>query len=78
MAVTWKEIVKGAVSTGSSTGTGGQQTIAHGLGAKPNLVSVTPDVTDASASVKGLGKDNTNIYVTVTSGKAFDWVAMVI
>lgn len=76
MAVAWKEILKGAISTGTSEGTGADQTIAHGLGASPNLVSIVP--TASGTSVTGLYVDSTNIHVTVTSGKAYGWVAAVL
>ena len=65
-----------AYGKGTSTGTGTQQTIAHGCGGKPDLISITPDVTDGSCSVIGVGKDATNIYCTVTSGKDYGWVAI--
>lgn len=60
---------------GSATGSGTQQSITHGLGAAPKLISITPNVTDGSAAVTKLGKDATFIYVTVTNNKPFDWVA---
>lgn len=68
--------IVGKVAKGTSEGTGSSQTIAHGLGAAPNMVSIVP--TAASTSVTGLYVDATNIYVTVTSGKAYGWSAMVI
>jgi len=76
MAVAWKEILKGAISAGTSEGTGADQSIAHGLGASPNLVSIVP--TASGTSVTALYVDSTNIHVTVTSGKAFCWMAAVL
>lgn len=76
MTAVWKEVVKGAISKGTSTGTGSAQTIAHNLGASPNLISVVP--TETGAAVTGLYVDSTNIYLTVTDGKDYAWVAMVI
>ncbi len=74
MAVTWKEILKGAISTGSSTGTSSQQSIAHGLGTTPNLVSIVPTASGAD-TVSLDYADSTYIYVTVTSGKTYNWLA---
>jgi hypothetical protein len=76
MAVAWKEILKGAFSTGTSEGTGSNQQISHGLGASPNIVSIVP--TESGATVSGLYVDSTNINVTVTSGKDFGWFAGVV
>ena len=59
-------------ATGSSTGTGAEQTIAHGLRAEPHSVSVTPNVAGATAT---WWADDTNIYPTVTAGKTFHWSA---
>lgn len=76
MAATWKEFMKGAFSTGSTSGTGSNQQIAHGLGAAPNLVSIVP--TDSGTSVTGLYVNSTYINITVTSGKGFNWMAGVV
>jgi hypothetical protein len=76
MTATWGEVVKGKIATGTSTGTGAAQTIAHGLAVAPNLVSVVP--TTAATTVTGLYVDATNIYLTVTTSAAYGWVAMVL
>lgn len=77
MAETWKEFATGAFAHGNSTGTGSGQTIAHGLGAAPNFVSIVP--TEAGIDeVSGLYVDATNIYVTVTSGIDYNWTAGII
>lgn len=55
-------------ATGRS-GTGSEETIAHGLGAVPNLVSVVGEETGGAAS--NVWADTTNVYVTYTSGKAY-------
>ena len=65
-----------AVGKGTSTGTGASQTIAHGLSSIPNVISIVP--TESSAVVTGLYVDNTNLYLTVTDGKDYAWVAMVV
>ena len=62
-------------SSGSSTGTGAEQTIAHGLIAAPSKVVIVPTVTDGL--VVKVWADTANIYPTVTSGKAFNWSAEV-
>ena len=60
---------------GSSTGTGSAQTIAHRLVTAPIKVSVTPTV--IGATVSSVWADATNIYVTVTNGKTYNWSAEV-
>jgi len=62
-------------NNGSSIGTGSVQTIAHGLVSTPNKAVITP--TASGATVSGLYVDDTNIYMTVTSGKTFNWEAEV-
>lgn len=62
-------------ASGSSTGTGSEQTIAHGLVAAPSKVVIVPTVT--GATVSDMWADATNIYCTVTNGKAFNWSAEV-
>jgi hypothetical protein len=63
----------GQRSTGSSTGTGAEQTIAHGLGVTPTAVIVTPTAT--GATVTNVWADATNIHVTVTDDIGFNWSA---
>lgn len=60
-------------NNGTSTGTGAEQTIAHGLVGVPDRVNFVPTVT--GATVSGWWADATNIYVTVTSGKTYNWFA---
>jgi len=62
-------------NSGNNTGTGAQQTIAHGLVSTPKLVTVIPNVT--GATVSSVWADATNIYCTVTNGKTYNWVATV-
>ena len=64
-------------NSGTSTGTGSEQTIAHGLGAAPKRVEAYPTEDPAgTVFVWGTpGKDATNIYITVTSGKDYTWIA---
>ena len=62
-------------ASGSSTGTGSEQTIAHGLVAAPSKVAIVPTAT--GATVSAVWADATNIYCTVTTGKAFNWSAEV-
>ena len=66
-------------NSGTSTGTGSEQTIAHGLGATPKRVYAYP-TEDPAGTVFAWGTpgaDATNIYITVTSGKDFTWIAEV-
>lgn len=60
-------------NSGNSTGTGAEQTIPHGLVGTPNNVVIIP--TASGATVSGLYANATNIYVTVTSGKTYNWYA---
>ena len=63
---------------GTSTGTGSQQTIAHGLSAKPTTVKIYPTEDPAGTTIVwGIpAADATNIYATVTSGKGYTWEAI--
>lgn len=60
---------------GTSTGTGAQQTIAHGLGVTPNVVFITPTATGATEACQSAAADATNIYLTVTNLKTYQWYA---
>lgn len=63
-----------AKNSGTSTGIGAQQTIPHGLSnGTPNNVTVISSV--KGATVIGVWADATNIYCTVTTGKAYGWTA---
>ena len=64
-------------TSGTSTGTGSEQTIAHGMGEEPGKVEAYP-TEDPAGTVFTWGtpgKDATNIYITVTSGKDYTWIA---
>jgi parallel beta-helix repeat protein len=60
-------------NTAESTGTGAEQTIAHGLVNMPCLVTVVPEST--GTTISNIWADATNIYVTVTNGKDYLWGA---
>lgn len=60
-------------SIGTSTGTGSQQTIAHGLGAIPASLSIVLLSTGVTSIY--VWADATNIYPNVTSGKGYKWMA---
>lgn len=64
-------------TSGTSTGTGSPQTIAHGLEDTPKRVLAYPTEDPASTvfSWGTPGADATNIYLTVTSGMDFTWIA---
>lgn len=62
-------------NSGSSTGTGAQQTIAHGMAITPNVVVITPTAAGATEQSITAAADATNIYPTVTSGKTYNWFA---
>lgn len=62
-------------SSGSSTGTGSEQTIAHSLGATPTMVKIYIPIT---GELGGARADGTNIYPTVETGTAFNWTAEVV
>lgn len=57
------------------TGTGSEQSIAHGLGVTPNLALVYPsDTAPATTGVYTMTRgtdDKTNVKTTVTSGKKY-------
>lgn len=74
---TYHAPVYSAYAEGSSTGTGSQQTIAHGLGGTPSRVRVYPTGDPAGTTITwgSPSADGTNIYVTVTNAKAYKWKA---
>lgn len=61
---------------GASTGTGSQQTIAHGLGTTPVYVLLT-NLEDGANPYLSAATDATNIYVTAVSGKDYTWAAYI-
>jgi len=68
------------MATGTSTGTGSQQTIAHGMTGTPTHVFLSLNAAAAAASdvpFMSAACDATNIYVTVGSGKAYAWMAVI-
>lgn len=60
---------------GASEGTGAQQTIAHGLGAIPTNVSLTQTAATTSVLYLSAASDSTNIYVTCSSLRTYQWRA---
>jgi hypothetical protein len=60
---------------GTSTGTGAQQTIAHGLGITPDNVTITATATGTTETSLTAASDATNIYPTVTNAKTYQWFA---
>jgi len=65
------------VNSGSSSGTGAQQTIAHELGG--NVTPVEADITITLLAISGTvpfasaSPTNTNIYITAPNGIAYSW-----
>jgi hypothetical protein len=57
------------------TGTGAEQSIAHGLGAVPTHVLII-NYEEATTATEGAHTD-TNVVVTVTNGKSFKVIAIV-
>lgn len=88
-AVTTSKLADGSVTVAKMrvfksselTGTGASQNVAHGLGSTPSLVIVYP--TDTNVATTGSyvvtegSHTNTNVVLTVTSGKKFRVVAFV-
>ncbi|MHB8123490.1 MAG: hypothetical protein ACYDG4_15205 [Desulfuromonadaceae bacterium] len=68
------EIVPPTNSRGSSTGTGSEQTIAHGLGGAPQAVNVV--ATGSNSFAAAVRADATNIYVTVPDDEPYTWSAV--
>lgn len=64
---------------GNSTGTGGQQTIAHGCDFTPsyNQVTLTERSTGGAVPYQSAPPDGTNIYVTATSAKDYTWTVQI-
>jgi hypothetical protein len=65
-------------NSSASSGTGAEQTIAHGLAATPNRVYLTPSASGITVINENKAADITNIYPIVTSGKAYYWKAEVV
>ncbi len=64
------------LNSASSTGTGAQQTIAHGLGATPDRVMLSNLGGGAAANAyQSAGADATNIYITAVLNMTYYWVA---
>jgi len=62
-------------NSGSFNGTGSEQMIAHWLVSAPSKVAIVP--TKTGTTVSAVWADTTNIYATVTTGKAVNWSAEV-
>lgn len=61
-------------NSGTSTGTGAQQTIAHGLQPTPNRVILSNE-DDGANPYQSAAADGTNIYITAVNGKKYQWMA---
>ena len=60
---------------GTSSGTGSQQTIAHGLKGTPSMVLLSEYTTGLAIPYQSAAADATNIYIKATSGKTYAWRA---
>jgi len=60
--------------SGEATGTGAQQTIAHGLHVTPNRVQVS-NLDDGANPYQSAAVDATNIYITAVDTKKYLWKA---
>jgi len=66
-------------SHGASTGTGAQQTIAHGLDTTPNYVRFfDKDGTDRANTKENAAADATNIYPLAVNLKEYYWEAKIV
>ncbi len=63
-------------NSGTSTGTGSQETIAHGLSVTPTIVLLS-NVDEATNPYQSAAADADNIYITAESSKRYHWLAMV-
>ena len=63
-------------NSGNSTGTGAEQTIAHGLEATPNRV-ILWNIEDGANPYQSTAADATNIYITAVVDKDYGWEALV-
>ena len=66
------------IAKGTSTGTGADQTLASGLSAAPDIVSVVPFSSDASVHV--WAHDDTgsfNVHAQMSDGKGFNWTVII-
>lgn len=61
-------------NSGTSTGTGAEQTIAHGLTGAPNRVFLSNE-DDGANPYQGSAADATNIYITAMNQKKYHWKA---
>jgi hypothetical protein len=62
-------------SKGAATGTGSQQTIAHGLRGTPSVVMLSEGTTGGAGAYQSTAADGTNIYITAASDKTYAWRA---
>ena len=62
-------------NSGVSTGTGAQQSIAHGLNVTPSRVVLSDWSTGSANARQSAGADSTYIYVTATLDKDYLWEA---
>lgn len=61
-------------NSGQSTGSGSQQTVAHGLATTPNRVFLSNE-DDGANPYQSTAADATNIYITAMNQKKYQWKA---
>ena len=61
-------------NTGASTGTGAQQTIAHGLGMTPTFI-LFGNIGNGANPYRSAASDATNIYITAVNALSYYWEA---
>jgi parallel beta-helix repeat protein len=64
-------------NSGTSTGTGAEETIAHGCSAIPTKITITPTVTGAAITNLYQEAAQNHFHVTVTNLKTYNWKAEV-
>jgi hypothetical protein len=65
-------------NSGTSTGTGGEETIVHGCASTPTKITVTPTVTGTTVTNLFQEAGANHFHVTVTNLKTYNWKAEVL
>jgi hypothetical protein len=65
-------------ASGSSSGTGTEQTLDHGLGVAPAIVVISPTATGMTDAYESNPADVEHIFITANTGVAYKWLAIVV